>query len=473
MREHRLRLGIRDPIGFYLGVVLLAISPGCSDDPAGVERDSPMIDIVFPTAEVFDRDGDGLVDIEVRFEDMGSGIDIESLEVLSNRPLGPAGQGGTDLLGTFEIMAMDPMRVVLEETTDAILPGGDVTLVVRVRDNAGNLGEALRAIRLPFGAFHRLLEGPDVLADPVAIEVLPDGTQGFLLAPTFGTEIVPFNPFTFEVLPGISTGGGIEGLADGLFEPSTERLYSSSFLDPRLSVIDVRSLAPVTPIPIAAPGVGIERGPSGLLYVGLGALRASVAVVDPTQGIQIRVVETDVTNPLNPDEPARIVTPRFLSDEAVIYGPMPDPPGGVLVIDNPSGVVRSVIDINPSATFLGFPLESVLDKVRGRLYLTDFNGLAEVDLINERLERRIEAVALRPKFLSLSPSGARIFVSAGSTANEIGESWLVDVGSFEILERFPVAEPRPQGENKSAFRPDGQLIFVARGDDIAVYLNRE
>ena len=431
-----------------------------------------MIEIVFPTTEAFDRDDDGLVDIEVRFDDMGSGIDIESLEVFSNRPLGPMGQGGTDLLASFDVVQIDATGIVLEETTDAILPGGNVTLVIRIRDNAGNLGEALRAIRLPFGSFHRLLVGPDVLVDPIGIEMVPNGSRGFLLPPAFESDIVPFDPFTLEVLPSISSGG-VEDLTDGEFETGGENLYSVGKSDRQLSVLNIPSMQARAPVPISSAGIGISRGPSGLFYVALIAQRASIAVVDPVQQTELRVIQTDVTNSLNPQEPAFIVAPSFFGGEERIFAPMAVPPGGILVIETSSGDVESVIDINPSEAQLGTPQASVLNQANGRLYLTDFDALAEANVLTQQLERRIEAVNLRPKFLSLSPSRQRLFMSAGSTRGETGESWLVDVDAFQILERFSVPDPRPQGENKSVFRSDGQLIFAVRGNDIAVYLNRE
>jgi hypothetical protein len=477
MRDHGQRpgkeryLAFSDSVGCLLALLLLSACSGCSDDPAGVERDSPMIEIVFPTAEAFDRDGDALVDIEVLFEDMGSGIDIESLEIVSSRALGPLGQGGTDVLATFEVAETDSTWIVLEETTDALLPGGEVNLLVRVRDRAGNLAEEQRAVMLPFGAFHRLLEGPDVLIDPIGIEMAPDGSRGFLLPPAFESDIVPFDPFTLEVLPGVSSGG-VEDLVDGELDSSGQRFFSVGISDRQLSVFEIAAMQAEAPIPISSTGIGIERAPSGLLYVALVAQRASIGVIDPVARTQLRVIQTDVTNTLNPQEPAFVRAPRFLGGEARFFVPMGVPPGGVLVVDNDSGNVESVIDINPSSQFLGLPLDSALDEARGRLYLTDFDGLAEVNLATEELERRIDAGGLRPKFLSMSPSGDRLFMSAGTAMIET-ESWLVDVESFSILERFSIVELQPGGENKSVFRPDGQLIFATREDDIAVYLNRE
>ncbi|MGH7571858.1 MAG: YncE family protein [Gemmatimonadota bacterium] len=448
----------------------------CGDSPTGSDRTSPMVAIVFPSdRESYDRDGDGLVDIEVQFTDSGSGVDETTLELEASRPAGPQGQGGTDLLQVFEVVARDSASAVLEETTEALLPDGEVILTVRVSDRAGRTGEATRTIELPAGAFHRRLDlGLPPAGAPVNVEILPDGSRGYVLGDLgrLSLGFVPFDPHTLEFFPPIESPA-VSNPFDAEYDPVAQRVFAVSINVPFMVVLDPATGTLEASIPIFSRGVGVERGPqSGLLYVALSTTPAAIAVVDPVARRQVRVIRTELTDPGNPGQEAFVHTPRLPATEDRLYVPLSVPPGGILVLDNETGALQEIVDVNGASPGPNLPVESVLDRQRQRLFVGDLTGggLVEIDITSNQVTRRIVPEIRGAKFPVLSPSGSRLFVTLGGFVGEEPENWLVDTASFAILERFPVSADR--GDNGSAFRPDGQLVFVASGGGLAVYLNR-
>lgn len=454
----------------------------CGDDPSGPTRDSPLFDVVFPTAQAFDRDEDGLVDLEIAFSQTGSPVDLSTLEIRSDRPLGPNGQGGRDLMDGFEVVSLDGEAAVLEETTDAILPDGEVEIRVRAEDQTGASSEEAVTITLPAGAFHRYLESGIVITglEPFGVEVVPDDTVGFLL--TTDHVIVPFHTRKLEVLPPLSTGA-IRDPVDGVWDPVSGRMFIVSIATGHLLAIDPKTLTIEAPISLSARGTGIERGPtSGLLYVSLATREASIAVVDPVARAQVRLIQTDVIDPLNPQDDAFIGNAGIPTEEDRIYVPRKVTPGGVVVVNPLTGEVLEEIDIGASANTLGLglPNDSVLDRLHSRLFVTDVSspplgGLAEVDIETNMLLRRIDSADRTGRAIALSPSSRRVLVTMNTVRGAVGqaENWLVDPASFSILQRFTDDLRSEIGDNTPAFRSDGQLIFVPSGNGIGVYLNRE
>ncbi|MGH7571857.1 MAG: YncE family protein [Gemmatimonadota bacterium] len=460
--------------------LLLALALwSCGDSPTGSDRTSPMVAIVFPSdRENYDRDGDGLVDIEVQFTDSGSGVDETTLELAASRPAGPQGQGGTDLLQVFEVVARDSASAVLGETTEALLPDGEVILTVRVSDRAGRTGEATRTIELPAGAFHRRLDlGLPPAGAPVNVEILPDGSRGYVLGDLgrLSLGFVPFDPHTLEFFPPIESPA-VSNPFDAEYDPVAQRVFAVSINVPFMVVLDPSTGTLEASIPIFSRGVGVERGPqSGLLYVALSTTPAAIAVVDPVERRQVRVIQTAFTDPSNPGQEAFLKTPRLPAIEDRIYVPLSVGPGGILVLDQASGELLEWIDINPSPGQIDNPVESTLDRLRQKLYVADLSGagagLVEIDITRNEVARRITTERPGAKFPVLSPSGNRLFVTLGGVGLEAdAENWLVDTTTFTILQRFQSINPCC--DNDAAFRPDGQLVFVASGGGLAVYLNR-
>jgi len=472
--------------------LLLVAVVGCGDDsgPSGPPPDAqpPEIAIVFPADGDYDRDGDGLVDVEIVFADSG-GLDPVSVTVEASRPLGPASTGGTDLVAGFAVVEQSADRLVLEETTDALLPSGAIELVATVRDSAGNASEARRTVTLPAGGLHTILDlSPFGGGDPIGLLMLPDGSRGFV--PT-SQQLVAFDPWAVEMQPGIP-GPALAGMVNGVYDPSTARVYISNNAFGFVHVFDPATDTFEPSIDVTTRQIGIERAPSGLLYVALSAGTASVGVIDPALREEVRVIDTGLPNVLNPQEAAHVFWTRIAPEQDRLYAALGIgvTPGGVVVIDLASSDITETINLSPGRDVgtspHGISQDAVLDAARRRLYVTEASGLVEIDIDHDLVSRRIDSERVN-KFLSVSPSGNRLFVSTtGSGAGLSAESWLVDVDTFTILERFTVSSPPTvQSENDSVFRTDGQLIFSLRPrailsdgpltgrSTVAVYLNRE
>jgi DNA-binding beta-propeller fold protein YncE len=460
-----------DRSSYRLALLVMAYSAwsGCNNGPSGPERDSPMIEVLFPSGGEYDRDGDGLVDIEVTFTDTGSGINSESVTIESSRPLGPSETGGRDLIAAFHILERDSLHIILEETTQSILPGGPIDLTIRVADRLGNTAEAVAAIELPAGAFHTRLESPHIVGEPIAIEVLPDGSLGFLFVPATG-QAIPFDVRELRFFDPIDLG--ISDPFGAAYDIVTDRIYIVDILDNRVAILNPDSRMIEGYILISSGGNRITRGPDGMLYVSLRSFSTSVSVIDPVQRRELRVIDLGYVDTLNPGEPALLSRVCWLSGEDNFFVSRRVLPGGVLKVA-PDGTTLESYDLDPDSERLGFAFEILCDDARNLVYAADLNGLHAIDPLQGSVVQRINQRDFDQSFsyMDLSPSGRRLAVAVHAFFPEFQENWLIDLSPFTFLERFQTTTGDP-GDEEVAFRPDGQLLFSAsRG--VAVYLNRE
>ncbi|MGH7558153.1 MAG: hypothetical protein ACREMD_10350 [Gemmatimonadota bacterium] len=202
-----------------LPLAIVACS-SCSDDGPTAPRDtgSPLIEVRFPTsAAAIDRDGDGLVDLEVAFSDPGSGIDGATIRLTADRSLKGGPVVGSELTEVWTVPRADSAGLVIEETVDHLLPRGEVRLTVSVADRAGNPMSRQVTLELPPAARHRVLDlDADLKFNTGQITVGPEGRKGcssstptrvgFRIKSTFG-------PRTHRDWEGGSTSKWTEGIS--------------------------------------------------------------------------------------------------------------------------------------------------------------------------------------------------------------------------------------------------------------------
>jgi hypothetical protein len=174
-----------------------------------------------------------------------------------------------------------------------------------------------------------------------------------------------------------------------------------------------------------------------------------------------------VIDPQNPGEPAFIHTPQLPAEEDRAYIPLNVFPAGILVVDPVSGAVLRNLDVNPENPSGGIAVESVLDRERGLLFLSELldpGGLTVLDINSETVVARRVASSFAGKFPELSPSENRLFLTLGRNVLGTPENWVFDTNTFEILSRIPVHDADFTGANRAVFRMDGQLCFRCHGE---------
>jgi len=175
-----------------LAPVVLAAAWGCGHElppapPVPHDTTAPLVRIVYPPPDsgtLYDRDANGLMDLEVTWSDSGSRVDPASVRVTCAPDCLPGVAPDTNLAVGWRVVRRDTASLVLEETVALLLRDGPRTLSVTVRDTAGNVSAPAQAsLALPPGAYHRsisLAGRPDCQPERgVNFAFSPDGRKGF------------------------------------------------------------------------------------------------------------------------------------------------------------------------------------------------------------------------------------------------------------------------------------------------------
>ena len=113
---------MRWTVGLPVPVALVACGKDGPLEPPDIS--SPLIQVVFPVDSLhFDRDGDGLIDLEIRVADSSSGFDPATLRITSDRPVKGSARS-TNLVEAWRIEKADGSEWILEEIPEALLPRG-------------------------------------------------------------------------------------------------------------------------------------------------------------------------------------------------------------------------------------------------------------------------------------------------------------------------------------------------------------
>jgi hypothetical protein len=137
-----------------------------------------------PDGGLYDRDSNGLADLELAWSDSGGRVDPASLRVTCAPDCLPGVPSDTNLAVGWRVVRRDSAGAVLEETVPLLLREGQRTLAVTVADTAGNAAAAARVtLTLPRGAYHgsiSLAGTPECQPERgVNLAFSPDGRKGF------------------------------------------------------------------------------------------------------------------------------------------------------------------------------------------------------------------------------------------------------------------------------------------------------
>ncbi|MGH7589179.1 MAG: YncE family protein [Gemmatimonadota bacterium] len=460
----------------------IAACSGCSDSgpTAPPDRGSPLIEIRFPASvTVVDRDSNGLVDFEVAFDDSLSGIDVASIEVLANRPLkGPAGQGA-NLIEVWRVQRADTTGFVLEETVDDLLPRGQTSLTVAVRDRAGNRVSRMLSVELPPAARHKVIDlQTDTFINASQVAVSPDGRFAFVAIDrrSFGSVVAIVDLLRLEWVRNLSWP--VAGLSEMLVDPARGRLYIGSFLEPQVAVLDLATQMFLAPIAISARGIGMALSQQrSELYIGLevegGESTGFISVVDVDQGSEIRVIDLGITSRLNPGITMGMNALALDATETILFATTPDDVAeGILVIDPIEGRLLGQVDMAPEvpdefAVFLAGARDLVRNGIElvatGSNYATGMGGRVVVFPIDDPERMRFGATEgqfLFPRNLAIAPDGTEWAMTAFNNPDLPHEVLLMDASSLDVVwrDQMPLGASSPFG---IAFRPDGNVLVTA------------
>ncbi|MGH7589180.1 MAG: hypothetical protein ACRELU_11370 [Gemmatimonadota bacterium] len=473
----------------------MAACSGCSDSnpTAPPDRGSPLIEVLFPTSvAVYDRDSNGLLDLEIAFSDSLSGIDVGSIEVLANRPIkGPAGQGA-NLIEVWRVQRADTTGFVLAETVDDLLPRGQTALTVAVRDRAGNRVSRTLTVDLPPAARHKVLDlGAVFKVNSSQVTIGPDGTKAYVTTEEFGGSALSIVDLEqMELLSVVRSP--IEALSETAVDELRGLLYLVSIDEPLVAVFDLASETFQAPIATSDRGIGVALSRQrDRLYVGLetvtGTSGAFISVIDLGARREEEVFDLGVVSGPNPNLPMGMF--ELLLDPAesrVFATTWPGAQAGLLVFDPDTGVLVQQVDLEPeNPPRLGGALD--IDRLNGEFIVTSVNidgfGLLRVLSGSPSEVTRVSVIEqfLGLKDLAFSPDGQELAITTNGPGDGTHGTLLVDAGTLQVIweDRFSGEIVSPQNV---AFRPDGNVILVTGGtfvgsfgpasSELTIYIHR-
>jgi len=446
---------------------------GCSDGggPTASPPDtgSPDLEVVFPTSlEEYDRDGDGLVDVEMAFADTGSGIDVSTLRVTTNRGLKGRRNiaAGSDLLEFWRVERADSTGVVLEETVEDLLPRGPVRLTVTVSDRAGNALSRAIDLDLPPASRHKVIDLRASALLTTNVLVTPDGRRAYVT--TEENDATAISVIDAERLEWVKTERTpIRGGARMVLDLSRNRLYAMSIDNPFLLVFDLGSETFLPPIPTSSRGIGVAVSETrGKAYVGLEVeteLSGLISVVDLDRGIEERVIELGIGSAGNPGSRMGMKLVFDAVEERLYAGTSNSAVQGILVVDPDAGALVDQINLWPDAPERAPFLGGATDMVRDRDVLVAASRLGQgriaVVPLTDPEAIRFGVTELSLIRIAVSPDEREYAMTATSSLGEIRAVLLMDAATLDVIwEDRPASPGRRVGV---AFRPDGQVFFVS------------
>ena len=464
-------------------VVLLATAsaPGCRRDLPVAPRDEapPAIEVVFPNPDsaAYDRDSDGLVDLELRWRDSAGAVHPATLRIAAIQGGVPGVPADSNLLPGWRIVRLDTTGADVEETVGELLRAGDTRLAISVADTAGNVAtDTTPVIHLPAGAYHGAINLKGMpscqLERGVNLALSPDGQKGFV---SYNGCVAVFDPDGVQpvhFVPVPFAGFG----ADISVDSATGLAYIGGGPNGGVSVLDTRAeqVLQSWADPMGAAWVHFA---AGRLYVGQSCTDGSIDVLDASSFALLGTIR--VGAPYLNSECPNVDDIAISRDGRTGWAAVINT--GIVVFDPQTYEMRSLMRLG-SGGCGGECWENArsIRLVGDRwLELAELSiGLFEYDTQPWGLRDSTGNVnAASPNFaeLALSPDGTSLFVSAklgGFTyrGDSIQTPYLFDVPGLHLRYAFP---HRLGGITDAAiWDPDGKRVFMMEEFQVDVYLVR-
>lgn len=463
-------------LGGFLGLASCENSTGPPEPP---DASPPGLVVVFPDGGAYDRDGDGLIEVELTFTDAVSGVDPATIRLMV---------GGRDVLTEWEVMRRDATGLVAEETVIGLLPAGRVTLGIAVSDHAGNVRQETRFLELPVAILHRSIPLP---FDPVRrvqdVVMRPDGEVLFAVDETSELLLVDPNEYRLVAQP----SGPLNDLQGVEFDAQRNRVYAVSFLFPGLAEFDgsTGDFLRLIPTTQGAFALALSRQTSEVyipLEIEFEPMNGVLSVVDREVGQEVALIQSGIVHRAGDGTALGQHAAVLTENEERLY--VTTAGDGLLAYDPHARGFGQQIDLLPNDERLG--AAGAIHRVGGDLYinvLRDFHVGAAVYQLDASTGaiRTIKSLGAGSDIntgAAASPDGTRLFVTgiSGSRSIEGAASYLLALPTLEILARLDGAVEAPEtfGYNGVAWHPDGKRVYVAASDfvggrnEILVYLVR-
>jgi DNA-binding beta-propeller fold protein YncE len=458
-------------------VVVYGFNLGCDRDAPTAPPDevSPFIQVLFPAAGGYDRDGDGLIDLEIAFTDTLSGIDLQSVQLTTGFLTGPS-PTANDLILRWRVERLDETGLVIEETPEALLRRGQSRVALSVTDRSGNRTTQAISFDLPPAILHKFLPlGLDMFLNTSQITIGPDGRSAYVTVEMVGgTGLVIVDLATLAVRKTVLSP--INALSRTVIDTRRNRLYLASIDEPLVGVFDLATETFLPPIAISSRGVGIAISTRrDRVYVGLeieGVEETGfISVIDPGAGVEEGVIDLGIGSLANPGDHLNMATLLFDETESALYATTSlFAQQGILVINPDLGELSGQIDAWPEHNpYLGFGIDLLI--TQGLLVATTshFEGMGRIAVISPPpIPIRFGDIArfLQPKEIAISPDGMELAVTAGDLGIGYGAVRILSFSTLGTIweDRIPTrGTPRAVNPEDIAFRPDGNVFFMAGG----------
>jgi DNA-binding beta-propeller fold protein YncE len=458
------------PAALCVPLIVAGATAACLDKapvPTGpVDTSAPVIQVLSPTPQSYDDDGDKLVDVRIGWDDSGGKVLLANVTLKSLDGLNGTASTSDNLLGYWRVERLDDSGLVVHETVAQLLHPGLNRIELSVPDTAGNVRLDTVTFTLPFGAFVKTIATGLQLFDfpALGVTICPDDGRLYMTA---NRNLVIVDPDSLRVLAIVRNQYAFDAMYQPLCVAGDPILYVTSTVE-RFDRPTMTWLPRVTGS-FVSDGIAQSRADPNVLYAG--ELDGIIGLIDRAQGQRTGYLLTIKSQTVGISD---IVA---LDGDAKLYATLTD--SGVLAIDpRKDSVLKLIPVVEPGLPGPGNSQSLVLTPDGRRVYATvDYGlprGVVEIDTQLDSVVRRLPLFNYYCIDLALSPDERRMFVTTQDNGSP-SENVLIDVPGWRVLQTFP--RPRTPSETRFdrdiVFHPSGKLIFVTHNLDLDVYLNRE
>jgi DNA-binding beta-propeller fold protein YncE len=441
-----------------------------------VPRDThpPELRIIYPTEAygAYDRDSNGLADLEVAWSDSGGVVSPSTLRVTCIDCL-PGVQQDSNLVPGWRTVRCDSTGASLEETLSLLMAHGTHLLRVTVADTAGNVSvEKQVLLNLPGGAYYRTIDlaypAQWQHTRPAHLALTPDGGKGFV--PFIDGHLAVFDPEgvvpTHYIGPVTNSGFAAQISLDS----ATGLAYigGGGDITPGFHVVDTRREQPLDwyLVGLGIAGVHVE---GNRIFAGEGCTTGRIIVLDKVTMQELGRVQ--VGAPMTGFGCPDVRTFAFSSDGRQGWAGGSDGLG--LVWFDPQTYTfkqRFRLLSNALPDNYGYVLNLRLVNDRWLYLARTFSGLDEWDTQSGNV-----VTAHYPTWVSdlaVAPNRQLLFVTAAPDGASTNTQALLlfEIPGLRLRYAFP---QRPLAAPYAAvFHPDGKRVYVIADFNVDVYLIR-